>query len=969
MKQIEPKDRKPRGKKSFPIVGIGASAGGLEAIETFFAHMPTGVGMAFVVIQHLSPQHKSILGDILKKDTQMKVMEVEDGMRITPECIYLNPPDKEVGIFNGIFHLVEPDESRKIRLPIDYFFRSLAEEQVEKAICIILSGTGSDGTLGLEAVKGVGGLTMAQAEQQAKYPGMPRSAVDTGMVDLVLPVEKMPGELVNYVKQPYLEGPETITGEGLRENFLPKILMLIRSLTGHDFSHYKLNTICRRIERRMALHKLARIADYHRYLQETPPEVKALFKDLLITVTSFFRDPAAFEVLAEKVIPRLLQSKEENANVRVWVPGCASGEESLSLAIIMAEAMDRLEKPLNVQIFGTDIDADAIERARLGEYPESVVADVSPERLQRFFVKNDGNYKIKKEIRETVLYAVQNLTSDPPFTKLDLISCRNVLIYMNAQTQKKILPLFHFSLNPEGYLFLGASETIGTFADLFTPIDVKWKIFQRKGLAIPKTAAYPPLRFMPTSPETELTIKRVTREMNVRELMGRIILDKYAPPSVLVNDRYEILYFQGNTDQYLAPPSGEPSFNILKMAREGLRHKLTGALRQAMKEKRTVSYPGVQLKHQKDDWLTIDLHIQPLLETPEAPANLFLVVFEEKTPAWPKRKGRRTPPEAAEPDSRLTTLEQELQATKEYLETTIEELGASNEELQSANEELQSTNEELETAREELQSTNEELVSVNSELQTKIDDMTEISNDINNLFTSTEVGIIFLDPQLGIRRFTPNMTQFFNLIPTDVGRSLRDITSKIAYDHICQDAEEVLATLQTKEREIKAGVNGKWYNMRILPYRTSENMIDGVVLTFVDITERKRLEDFIQAARIYAESIVDTVREPLLVLDGDLMVVSANRSFYLKFGTWPAETKNRRIYDLGNGQWNIPSLRELLEEIIPKNTSLDDFVIEHEFQELGRRRMLLNARQIPGGESQPALILLAMEDITDQRPH
>jgi two-component system CheB/CheR fusion protein len=631
MKQIEKTDRKPRGRKSFPIVGIGASAGGLEAIETFFAHMPTGVGMAFVVIQHLSPQHKSILGDILKKDTSMKVVEVQDGMSIVPNCIYLNPPDKEVGIFNGIFHLVEPDESRKIRLPIDYFFRSLAEEQAEKAICIILSGTGSDGTLGLEAVKGVGGLTMAQAEQQAKYPGMPRSAADTGMVDLVLTVEKMPEEMINYVQQPYLEGPENITGEGLRDNFLPKILMLIRSITSHDFSHYKLNTICRRIERRMALHKVTRIADYHRYLQENPPEVKALFKDLLITVTSFFRDPAAFEVLAEKVIPCILESKEDGANVRVWVPGCASGEESLSLAIIMAEAMDRLGKPLNVQIFGTDIDADAIERARLGEYPESVVADVSPNRLQGFFVKKDGNYKIKKEIREMVLYAVQDLTRDPPFTKLDLISCRNLLIYMNAPIQKKLLPLFHFALNPEGYLFLGSSETIGTFSDLFSPIDVKWKIFQRKGMAIPKTAAYPPLGFRPTSPGTEPTIKRVTREMNVRELMGKIILDKYAPPSVLVNDRYEILYFQGNTDQYLAPPSGEPSFNILKMAREGLRHKLTATLRQAMKEKRTVSCQGVQLR-QKDDWLTLDLHIQPLLETPGAPANLFLVVFEEKTP-------------------------------------------------------------------------------------------------------------------------------------------------------------------------------------------------------------------------------------------------------------------------------------------------------------------------------------------------
>ncbi|MGA7561817.1 MAG: chemotaxis protein CheB [Desulfobaccales bacterium] len=968
MKQIEPKVRKPRGKKSFPIVGIGASAGGLEAIEIFFAHMPMGVGMAFVVIQHLSPQHKSILGDILKKDTSMKVEEVQDGMRIFPDCIYLNPPDKEVGIFNGIFHLVEPDESRKIRLPIDHFFRSLAEDQAEKAICIILSGTGSDGTLGLEAVKGVGGLTMAQAEQQAKYSGMLRSAVDTGMVDLVLPVEKMPAELVNYVKQPYLEGFETITAEGLRENFLPKILMLIRSITGHDFSHYKLNTICRRIERRMALHKVARIADYHRYLQENPPEVKALFKDLLIRVTSFFRDPDAFEVLVKKVIPRILASKAGNANVRVWVPGCASGEESLSLAIIMAEAMDRLGKHLNVQIFGTDIDADAIERARLGEYPESIVADVSPERLQCFFVKKDGNYKIKKEIRETVLYAVQNLVSDPPFTKLDLISCRNLLIYMNAPIQKKILPLFHFTLSPEGYLFLGSSETIGAFADLFTPIDVKWKIFQRKGLAIQKPAAYPPLEFMPISPGTELTIKRVTREMNVREIMGRIILDKYAPPSVLVNDRYEILYFQGHTDQYLAPPSGEPSFNILKMAREGLRYKLTAALRQAMKEKSTVSYQGVQLK-QKDGSVTVDLHIQPLLETPEAPANLFLVVFEEKTPAWPKGKGRKTPPEAAEADSRLTTLEQELQATKEYLETTIEELGASNEELQSANEELQSTNEELETAREELQSTNEELVSVNSELQTKIDDMTEIDDDINNLFTSTEVGIIFLDTQLGIRRFTPNITQFFNLIPTDAGRSLRDITSKTGYDHICQDADEVLATLQTKEREIKAGVDGKWYNLRILPYRTSENTIDGVVLTFVDITERKGLEGLIQTARIYAESIVDTVREPLLVLTGDLMVVSANRSFYRMFRMSPAETENRRIYDLGKGQWNIPSLRELLEEIISKDTSFKDFAAEVEFPDLGRKKMLLNARRIPGGESQPALILLAMEDITDKRPH
>jgi two-component system CheB/CheR fusion protein len=449
--------------------------------------------------------------------------------------------------------------------------------------------------------------------------------------------------------------------------------------------------------------------------------------------------------------------------------------------------------------------------------------------------------------------------------------------------------------------------------------------------------------------------------------MGKIILNKYAPPSVLVNDKHEILYFQGGTDRYLAPPSGEPSFNILNMAREGLRHKLAAALRQAMQEKKTVDYPDVHLKQEKGDWLTLDLHIQPLLETPEAPANLFLVVFDEKAPARTKGKGRKASSETEAADLRLTALEQELQATKEHLETTIEELGASNEELQSANEELQSTNEELETAKEELQSTNEELISVNAELQDKIDDMVEISNDINNLFVSTEVGIIFLDTHLGIRRFTPNMNKFFNLIPGDTGRSLRDITSKTGDENICQDAEEVLATLQTKEREIKAGADGQWYNLRILPYRTSENVIDGVVLTFVDITARKRLKDLMQAARIFAESIVDTLREPLLVLDGDLMVVSANRSFYRTFRTSPAETEKRRIYDLESGQWNVPSLRELLDEIIPKNTSLEDFELEVEFPDLGRKSMLLNARRIPAMEGQPALILLAMEDITGKQ--
>lgn len=958
-------------RRAFPVVGIGASAGGLEPLETFFAHMPTDKpppeDMAFVVIQHLAPKHRSIIGEILKKDTDMPIKEIRDGMKLHPNTIYFNPPDREVSIYQGMFHLLEPSAARHARMPIDFFFRSLAQDLEEKAICIVLSGTGSDGTLGLEAVKGAGGMTMAQAEEQAKYPFMPRSAIDTGLVDYILPVEQMPAGIIRYVQHPYLEGREKeVPPDKLYQNFLQKILMLVRANTKHDFSHYKQTTIRRRIGRRLAVHKIEDIADYFRYLQQNPAEIQTLFKDLVICVTSFFRDPEAFKVLETRVIPDILAHKSAGQPIRVWVSGCGSGEEALSIAILLAEAMERTGKDHHVQIFATDIDADAIEKARVGEYPESIAADISPERLKRCFVKKDRLYKIKQEIREMVVYAVQNLISDPPFSRLDLISCRNVLIYLDTDLQKQLMPLFHFTLNPNGYLFLGSSETIGSAADLFAPVDTKWKVFQRKGPVHQRLAEYPALT-LPAAALRVPEIEATPREVNVRSLMAKVVLEEYAPPSILINNRYDLLYLQGDTGKFLTMPKGEPSYNLLNLAREDLRVKLLTLLHQAVSGQKTVTAKSIPFRGPDGGLGYLDLIVRPL--TGPRTANLFLVVFEEQLPFPQTKKGKSKAPATPEDEVRVAVLEHELQATKEYLQTAVEELEASNEELtstneelQSTNEELQSTNEELETAKEELQSTNEELLTVNSELNNKIDEITQVNNDINNLLASTEIGTIFLDQNLCIKRFTPAATKLFNLIPTDVGRSIKDITAKMEFNGLWQDAESVLHSPQVKEMEVKS-LSGEIYATRLLPYRTRENFIDGVVLTFIDISTQRLLN----MAKILAESIVDTVREPLLVLDGDLKVISANQAFYHTFQTSQETTLNRSLYKLEDGQWDIPKLKELLEEIIPQNNFFKDFKVEHDFPRIGKKIMLLNAHRIPAAGEHPSMILLAIEDISERQ--
>jgi two-component system CheB/CheR fusion protein len=959
--------------KAFPVVGIGASAGGLEPLEAFFANMPTGKppteDMAFVVIQHLSPKHKSILGEILKKDTDMPIKEILDGMKVEPNAVYFNPPDKEVGIFQGAFHLLEPAEARHVRMPIDFFFRSLAQDLEEKAICIVLSGTGSDGTLGLEAVKGAGGMTMAQAEEQAKYPFMPRSAIDTGLVDYILPVEQMPEEIIRYVQHPYLEGREKeLPADKHYQSFLQKILMLVRASTKHDFSHYKQTTIRRRIGRRMAVHRIEDIADYFRYLQQNPAEIQTLFKDLVICVTSFFRDPEAFKALETKVIPDILAHESGDQPIRVWVPGCGSGEEALSIAILFDEAMERTGKHHSMQVFATDIDSEAIDKARQSEYPESIAADITPERLKKYFIKRNGLYRIRQEIRETVVYAVQNLISDPPFSRLDLISCRNVLIYLDNDLQRQILPLFHFTMNPNGYLFLGSSETIGGAVDLFATVDNKAKIFQRKGPVHHRLADYPALTLPAAAIRPYHKEEEAPREVNVRNVMERIVLEEYAPAALLINQRYEVLYLQGDTGKFLSMPKGEPSYNLLNLAHEDLRPKLLTILHRAISERKPVTVEAIPFRQPQGTLGYLDLIVRPLA-TPGT-ANLFLMVFNELPPrpqTPPTKKGKGKAPATPEEESRIAVLEHELQATKEYLQTTVEELEASNEELkstneelQSTNEELQSTNEELETAKEELQSTNEELVTVNSELNNKIEELTEINNDINNLLASTEIGTIFLDRDLQIKRFTPAATKLFNLIPQDVGRSIKDIAPKTVYENLWHDAEEVLHSLQVKEMELKS-LTGEVYATRILPYRTRENVIEGVVLTFIDVSAQHLLG----MAKNFAENIVETVREPLLIMDGDLKVISANQAFYQTFHTSRKDTKNRPVYELGDGQWNIPKLRELLEEIIPQNSTFKDFKVEHDFPRIGQKIMLLNARRLPAAGEHPSLILLAIEDVTD----
>jgi len=981
---------------AMPIVGIGASAGGLEAFEAFFRACPADTGMAFVLVPHLDPGHVSLLTEILQRCTSMAVLEALDQMRIEANHVYIIPPNREMGILGGLLQLSVPEMVRGQRMPIDGFLRSLAEDQGERAIGVVLSGTATDGTLGLRAILGAGGVCMVQEPSSAKYDGMPQSAISSGYATHILPVEQMPAMLLEVTRQTAyrLSVPAVVPQKVL--SGINQILLQLRSSTGHDFSLYKKSTIGRRIQRRMSQHGIEDEAVYARFLRENPQETQLLFKELLINVTSFFRDPEAFVVLKKTVLPELLAGKPAGYAFRVWVAGCATGEEAYSIAILLAELQDELrarhEQELGIQIYATDLDDDAIAVARVGHYPPNIAQDITPERLRRFFNKDDAGYKVKKEIRDMVVFAVQNVIKDPPFTKLDLLSCRNLLIYLEAEAQTRLIPNFHYALKNAGVLFLSTSESIISHPDLFASIDRKWKFYRakhalaapwRQGSADQTWSADKAARTAFAAP----TVKaRVGNGNSIAVLSTHALLQTYAPASVTTDVKGNILYVHGDTGRYLRPAPGPVSNNVIEMAREGLQIELRMAINTAAVQAEPTLKREVSVKT-NGGFSLVRFSVRALTRD-KSGESLLLVSFEDvavtdqtpdKAAAKPGRPKRAvaTSAEAArieELERELAYSKENLQATSEEQQASNEELKSTNEELQSTNEELQSSNEELETSKEELQSLNEETITVNSELNAKIEQLTSIQNDMKNLLDSIGTGTLFLDHQLVIRRYTPAAVKVYRLIGSDVGRPLSDITSNLDGADLAAELQTVLDTLVPVEREVRT-TDGAWYLARIQPYRTFDNVIEGVVLTFTAVTEFKLASEAAQRAiselaaaqtaatqlaRELAEGIVNTVAEPLIVLDNKLEVVSASRSFYQHFKVTPDETVGRKIYKLGNGQWDIAALRELLENILPRNQVMEAYVVEHDFVGLGQRRMVLNARRIVTAMGNTELILLAM---------
>jgi two-component system CheB/CheR fusion protein len=927
--------------------------------------------MAFVLVQHLEPTHKGMMPELLGRQTKMRVVQAQDGMQVQPNCVYVIPPNADLAILHGKLQVLEPAAPRGLRTPIDFFFRHLAADQKEKAIGIILSGMGSDGTLGLRAIKEQLGMAMVQDPASAKYDGMPRSAIGTGMADYVASAQELPAKLIQYTTHLPAVAEQGVMVEEEPSSALGKVFVLLRAHGGNDFSCYKKNTIDRRIERRMGVHQFNSLARYVRFLQENPQEVELLNKELLIGVTNFFRDPEMFDFLKEKAIPQLLQTQPARGPLRVWNPGCSTGEETYSLAIVLKECLEgffdkKLQDAPVIQIFATDIDTEAIDKARHGKFPAGIATDVSPERLQQFFVQEDEGYRIKKEVRDLVVFASQNILVDPPFTKVDILCCRNLLIYVNVETQKKLLPLMHYALNPGGLLVLGSAESTSGSSHLFSPLDKKWKVFQRIEMA-GQPGIEMPVSLLPRERPATVIEKGKEPDMDILYTAQRALLDWYGPPSVVVNSEGDIIYVSGRIGKYLEPASGKVNNNVFVMAREGLREELGVAIHNAATRKTPFTARGVKVKSNGGS-ATINLTVKPLAD-PAAPRGLLMVVFEETAVEQPHGATAKEPA-PLDPPVPPNELEEELRHTRERLQTTIEEmqtaqeeLRSTNEELQSNNEELQSTNEELNSSKEELQSLNEEMQTVNAELQSKMGELSQSNSDMKNLLNGIEIATIFLDNDLGVKRFTPEATRIVNLVAGDVGRPFSDFATKLKYDRLVEDAKVVLNRLVPKEAQVEAA-DGHWYNMRILPYRTADNAIDGVVMTFADITAMKQLEESSQTAREYAESIITTIREPLVVLDGELRITSASRSFYETFQVTPATTEGQLLYEIGQGQWDIPRLRQLLEDILPQNTQFRDFRVEHDFPDIGHRVLMLNARQMAGEDQRPRLILLAMEDIT-----
>jgi len=948
-----------------PVVALGASAGGLDTFRKFFDALPVNNGMAFVLIQHLDPKHESLMVDLLTGHTPMKVLQAADGMRLNRDHAYLIPPGAYLAIRDGILRLSKPLERHGARMPFDFFLRSLAEECGERAICAILSGTGTDGSLGLKAVKEKGGLVIVQDPQEAAFDGMPRSAINTGSADLILTVAKIPQALVRYSRQKYVkEGSKGLRAPDNVQEAFADIIDLLAAKTSHDFSLYKRGTLQRRIERRMAMAGIENRAGYLQVLRKDPCERELLAKDLLINVTRFFRDPLAFDELGEKIIPALVQRQPLDQPLRIWVPGCSTGEEAYSITMLFLEQIAAAKRNVKFQVFASDIDADCVAFARNGIYPESIEADVVPARLARFFLKEDHNYRVVRELREAVVFTGQSLLADAPFSRLDLISCRNVLIYLSPEAQLKILSLFHFALREQGVLFLGSSETVGSVSDHFEPVNKKHRIYRHIGRSRPGEVEFP----RGTRDTGRLLTKGIAQQTAHRrpgfgELSQRVLLEAYAPASVLINDKHEGLYYFGSADRYLKVASGEDTRDVLAMAREGLRAKLRSAIQRAKEDHAPVTLTRVQVKRNGCS-VGVGITVRPIESGGE---KLFLISFIDDATPGSRLVG---PVESVADVSRIAQLEQELEATRGDLHNAIrdleianEEQKAINEEAMSVNEEFQSANEELETSKEELQSLNEELTALNSQLHETVEQQRATSKDLQNILNSTDVATLFLDADLNIRFFTPAAKSLFTIIGSDVGRPLADLTRRFEDDDLLPDARAVLASHKPVRREVRADDDG-WFIRGMLPYRSDESGIEGVVITFSDISEIKAAEQEIEAARTYLDSIIATIRQPLVVLDQELRVISASSSFHRIFSVEPGELIGRYLPAAGD-HLDVPALREFLASIQTRGATINDHEVEFELPGLGRRAFLMSARVLREEPSARRKILVAIDDVTE----
>jgi two-component system CheB/CheR fusion protein len=952
----------------FPIVGIGASAGGLDAFQKFFDAMPQGSGMAFILIQHLDPTHQSMMAELLSSHTSMKVQNAADGMPIEHDCVYVIPPGVYLSIRNGELHLTHPQERHGARAPFDFFLRSLAQEQAERAICVVLSGTGADGSLGLKAIKEKGGLAIAQDPHEAIHDGMPRSAIMTGAVDLVLPVAKIPAAIAKN-SQRFRAVHKRSNAGAVDEpsHAFSGIVALLCTKASLDFTLYKPGTLQRRIERRAAMAADGDLSRYLTVLNRDTHELDLLAKDLLINVTSFFRDPPAFEFLANTIIPELVRRHAPDQPLRIWIAGCSTGEETYSIAMLLREGVDAARRNIKLQIFASDVDPHAVAFAREGVYPASIEADVSPTRLDRFFTKEDRSYRIVPALRELVVFAVQNVLADPPFARLDLISCRNLLIYLRPEAQQRILLLFHFALREGGILFLGGSETAGGNDHYFEPISKTQRIYRHVGVVRPGEGDFPaPARTglrAPVRTEAPWTIPATTQ---LRDAAQQLLIETYAPASVVINYKCETLYYLGAIDRYLRVASGKPSRDLLAMAREGLRNKLRTAVHQAIGNRARAIQSGVRLKRNgASNAVTIAVH-----PFESADPDLLLVSFLEEA-------DRREEPAATTKQSggasRVADLERELDATRSDLQSTISELERANEEQKavseeamSISEEFQSTNEELVTSKEELQSLNEELTALNSQLQEALEQQRNTSNDLQNILHSSAIATLFLDSSLNIRFFTPAATSLFSVIGTDVGRPLADLTPLASDANLLSDARTVLATLVPIRREIQ-GQGAAWYIRSVLPYRTHDDRVEGVVITFTDLSERKAAEDRVEAARAYSDSIINTIRQPLLVLDSGLRIISGNNAFYRFFALTADQAVGRPFAAVSDQLATIAELPDFLDRVRTASNSISDCEIEAELPELGQRALLLSGRKIHDGLPGQTKILLAIDDITDRK--